>query len=535
MNKINNIENEENKNSGELAESHFDEDWHNESINEIEKEKNEQKKSDMNRVEELTEKLFENEKMSVNDFIEKERELWKNENDITINLIKTWYKRKEILSSSLNQQTKKQIIEQKNGIINFTFRAQSFRFNNEKEFDEKFCNIVKESLDKWISIGDVLKTMPLKRTITIDDINYLMKIHKNDYDYQPKIDLSNEVLPDLDWSHSREVFDYLSFDDKTFSQTSKENLPEWYDPKEIFEKGKLIGLWIDDIHKMWYTWKWVSVAICDWKLQPHNDIKTKEYFEEENASNMREYFHASAVSSILCWKQTGVVPESDLYFFAETQDRKKEYWWDDQKFALDQIFQKNKSLPNNKKIKIVSISGSLYWEGIEHYAKKLKESWVRVLSSEEFFRNFCYLQKNNPMWNVDDLSNYQIPSMFIEQMIGHTKEEIENLIFISSGWMTVASPKSESSYRYDYKASASWSIPIVAWYYALACQANPNITPDKFIRIARDKAKRIKLSDMYKNKEEQKHLEEKGINLDTEIRVLDIKALIQKIEEENNK
>jgi hypothetical protein len=41
------------------------------------------------------------------------------------------------------------------------------------------------------------------------------------------------------------------------------------------------------------------VAICDWQLRPHKDIKPKEYTVEKHASNTPDYFHASAVSSIL--------------------------------------------------------------------------------------------------------------------------------------------------------------------------------------------------------------------------------------------
>ena len=380
-------------------------------------------------------------------------------------------------------------------------------------------------------ISEIIKDkFPLKRAITMEDIrNWERKLHEKSPDATYFIDLTWEILPDLDWSNSREVFKYLAFDDKTFSKTSKEHLPKWFKPKEIFEKGKSIGLWIDDVHKMWYTGKWVSVAICDWQLKPHKDIKTKEYIVEHNASNTPEYFHASAVSSILAWKQTGIAPDSDLYFFAEKQNKEEEYWWDDLKVALNQILTKNESLPDNEKIRVVSISGPLYWEGIKDYVKALNESWVRVLSSEEFFKNFCYLQKIDPMWDVNDLTNYKIPRMFIEQMKWHTKEDIEKQIFIPSWGRTIAAPETESSYRYDYQASASWSIPVLAWYYALACQANPGITPVDFINIAKEEAEKIKLSDMYRNEEEQRSLKEKGIDLDIEIKVLNIENIIQRI------
>ena len=68
MNKINNIENEESKNTSELTKSHFDEDWYNDLMNEIEEKKAEQKKSDKKRADKITENLFKKEKMPIKNF-----------------------------------------------------------------------------------------------------------------------------------------------------------------------------------------------------------------------------------------------------------------------------------------------------------------------------------------------------------------------------------------------------------------------------------------------------------------------------------
>lgn len=477
---------------------------------------------------------IEDEKKPINDFIEEKRKIWKEEFNssdcIVFDLIKSWYSWEDIMDSSLSDETKTRMENYKTNTINTEFSNQNFRFNNKEELEYKFFEIIQDMLTSNKHISEIIKDkFPLKRVITIDEIRRKEEDWRTKHkDFILNIDLSWEILPDLDWSKSRNVFDYLSFDDKTFSNTLSEHLPKWYNPKEVFEKGKKTPR-IDKIHEMWYTWKWVSVAICDWQLKPHEDINTKNYVLESHALEVDDYFHASAVSSILAWNQTGIAPESNLYFFAEYQDKLKDDWWDDLKVALNQILTKNESLPDNEKIRVVSISGSLYWEGIKDYVKALNESWVRVLSSEEFFKNFCYLQKIDPMWDVNDLTNYKIPRMFIEQMKWHTKEDIEKQIFIPSWGMTVAAPETESSYRYDYQASASWSIPVLAWYYALACQANPGITPVDFINIAKEEAEKIKLSDMYRNEEEQRSLKEKGIDVDIEIKVLNIENIIQRI------
>ena len=523
MNKINNIENEENKNASELAESRFDEDWYNDLINEIKEKKAEQKESDKKRADKITENLFKKEKMPINDFIESEKQKGNDgDTNIIINLIKAWYKENEIMNSSLRGWWEKI----KKEIINSVLRPHIFRFDNEQEIDEKFFSIIEEYVVKWTEINHILNNMPLKRAITMEDIKYWeKKIHEHSQGAFFKVDLSGHIIPDFDWSNSREVFNYLKFDDKTFSKTSKEHLPEWFDPKTVFENWKTIGLWIDDVHKIWYTWKWVNVAICDWQLKPHDDIKTETYTVEKNANNVQEYFHASAVSSILAWKQTGVAPDTNLYFFAEWQNNMEKSGGQDLVLSLNKILEINKSLADSKKIRVVSISGPLYWEWVEKIVKKLEDSWVWVLDSDEFWKDFWYLEKKDPMWDPNDFNNYQHRLWKHKQLLRKS-----DALFVNSGDRTLADPKSPTAYRHDSWASASWAIPVVAWYYALACQADPTMTPRKFKKLARESAHEIDSTIRSEKNGEVKRSKETR-----KIKVIDIKALIQKIEEEKNK
>lgn len=512
MNKIGDIENEEIKNTDKITESHFDKDWYNDLMHEIAEKKSGQKELDKKRADELKENLFEDEKMPINDFIDNCRNDWLMEEEITKKLIIQWYSWDEFMSSSIDKSEKLILENLKKGAIE-NLHDYIFRFKNQKDLSDKYFDILKEQITKNIYFIDAVKSIPLKRAITMEDIkSWEKKLHEKNPDAGYCIDLSGEILPDFDWSKSREVFKYLAFDDKTFSQTSKEHLPEWYNPNEVFEKGKTIWLWVDDVHRMWYDGKWVGVAICDWQLKPHDDIQAKEYIVEEQASKIPDYFHASAVSSILVWKQTGIAPESDLYFFAEKQSRGKEYWWDDLINAFNQILNKNKDLPNDKKIKLISISGPLYGEWIKDLVKQLEDSWVWVFSSETFRKDFWYLNKKDPMWNPNDFENYQ-----------HCLWKIDAL-FVNSGDRTVADPKNTTAYRHDIQASASWAIPAVAWYYLLACQADPTMTPDRFKKLARETAHEI--DSTIRDKQSGK------ISTETKkIKVIDIKALIQEIEE----
>ena len=512
MNKINNIEHDEVKNTDKVIKSHFNEEWCNKLMDEIKEEENEQKELDKKKADELTEKLFKDDKMPINDFIDNCRKEWLNEEEIAKKLIIQWYSWDEFMDSSIDKQVKSFLENLRKEAIENSHRY-IFRFKNKEDLSDKYLDILRGSLINNVSFLIAVKNIPLKRAITIEDIrNWEKKLHEHAPDNKYSIDLSGEILPDLDWSQSREVFDYLSFDDKTFSQTSKEHLPEWYDPKEIFEKGKSIGLWIDDVHKMWYTWKWVGVAICDWQLKPHKDINTKEYVVEENAAKVPDYMHASAVGSILAWKQTGIAPDSDLYFFAKWRSKEKN-WWNDLKSAFTKILKKNQELPNDKKIRVISISGPLFGEWIEDLVKQLEDSWVWIINWDNFSKDFWYLEKKDLMWDPNEFDNYQ-----------HCFWRPDAL-FVNSGNRTVWDPKSDTAYRYDNDASASWAIPAVAWYYVLACQADPTMTPDRFKKLARETAHEID-STIRSEESGERSTETR------KIKVLDIKALIKKIEEE---
>ena len=552
MNKINNIENEETKNPDELAESHFNEDWHNKSMDTIEKEKNEQKESDMKRVGELTEKLFENEKIPVDDFIEKETEQWKNGEKIVYDLIINWYSRNDIINSSLDNQTKEWIKKWKENVVKKHFLPNAFRFKDNREIDEKFLEIVRIVFTKWEKFNKILKEIPAKRAVTIEDIeNWIETLENPSNNYE--LSLTWEILPDLDWTYSKEVFRYLNFDKETFSRTSKEHFPDWFDPEKAFDNWKTIGLWIDDVHKMWYTWKWVSIAICDSNLEPHADINVKGHTIEWNAKNITDYFHASAVCGILVWKKTWIAPDADMYYFAEFQDNQKENWWNDLASALNKIYKKNKQLPNDKKIRVVSISGPLYGgEETKNIVKKLEDSWVWVMCSENFVLDFWFLDKKDSLWDPNDFNNYEISypderqlkriemysnSYPVKNKLLHDFyskiKPIDELLFVNSWDRTIASPENETAYTHDSGSCTSWAIPVVSWYYALACQADPTMTPKRFKQLASETATEVNANDTYRNFQRPSLGRIRIKN--KKIKIINIKALIQKIEQEKNK
>lgn len=428
-------------------------------------------------------------------------------NDVTI----------EFKNEEYHNEYEKCSLETINEMRDRLYKFHGHKTKDKEAFNTLFETLLREAIKEgnMLNVNKKFEQIELNEPITMDYIREYCK--QGGYDFQlPKgVTLSG----DIDWSNSEEVFYYLSFDDKTFADTPREHLPENYDPKQVFDNGKSLGLGIDEAHKMGYTGKGVGVAICDWQLKPHNDLNVKEYQCAEHAAQIDDYFHASAVTGILAGKQTGVAPDSDVYFFAEYPDM-SETGGNDIINTLKSILEKNKTLPDNQKIRVVSISGPIYGDQEEAQAlvKELTDSGVWVFSAETFWdEGFGYLEKKDPMGDVNDFNNYQIshPNDYDNQELG---------LYVASGDRTGPDPSDEEAYRHDSRASASWAIPVVAGYYALACQADTSMTPEEFKKLASETA-RVQESTTVKVGQTMVRTEDA-----VQIKIIDINALLQAIE-----
>ena len=271
---------------------------------------------------------------------------------------------------------------------------------------------------------------------------------------------------------------HISFDKEAFKDFPKENLPEGWNPDEIFELGKNPGMNVQKMHDMGYTGKGIAVAVVDTPIIMHNDIKSSlvgyEVMNNALAFNMSADFHGQATSDILCGDETGVAPDSKLIYFA-TQDNKN-----DGLQALRRILEINSEAKKNNqpenKIKVVSLSWG-FNEGMEGYdefralLKELYDSGVFVVTADfnmidesitggKFAR--CTLEKKDQQGNPNDFNNY-IATLDIP---GYP----DNTLFVLCGDKTVASATNPNSFRHDSQGSTSWSVPTLAGVYTCALQ-----------------------------------------------------------------
>ena len=143
-------------------------------------------------------------------------------------------------------------------------------------------------------------------------------------------------------------------------------------------------------------------------------------------------------------------------------------------------------------------------------------------------RNIGYLEKINPNGDPDDFNNYQISC------------GIAGGLYVNSGDRTVPDPSSPDAYRHDSAASQSWSIPVIAGYYTLACQADPSMTKERFMELAEQTA-RVQQSTMPNEvcigedpSDENAWIKQGRTSETVDIKIIDINALLQAIETEKN-
>jgi subtilisin family serine protease len=397
----------------------------------------------------------------------------------------------------------------------------SEEFKQAKKINSIFSSILKENMSYDEYFLTFVKTY--RENIDTGNINssediYKMEIMPNtqswDWEIVDKILTKDEVDSDIYNIKTKEncaldsklnfnnsdgeyMLKHLSFDEKTFENIPKENLPENWNPKQIIEAGKDAGMNVKKMNKMGYTGKNITCAVIDTPIIKHKDIKSSlvgyEIMDSALAKDEPANFHGQATSDILCGNEVGIAKDANLVYFAESSD-------DDKLQALHRILEINKKADENgepnKKIKVVSLSWGFLKnnEKYNEYSKLLKQlydSGVFVATADYTMidenitgaimeRN--HLSKRSQTANQNDYSNY-VP----ENDIGLYPERS---LFVLSGDRTVASAKDPNSFRHDSQFSTSWSIPSLAGIYACALQCaeenNIELTPKDFWQYALD-------------------------------------------------
>jgi hypothetical protein len=338
-----------------------------------------------------------------------------------------------------------------------------------------------------------------------------------------EVDLRGCDLSRLDPSSRAADLEWASFDLKTI-WPGKEKLPGTFDPQAVFERGKDPGLGVRQLHARGITGRGVGVAIIDSPLPVHHReyadrLRLYEevglsYVTREFSTEARATMHGAATASIAVGKTVGVAPEAELYHIATTPwgfpyfgtDRQPKLTYTHYADSIRRILAINASLPAERKIRVISLS--IGWRdgmsGVDDITAAIKEAAAQNIlvfsSSLEQTHHFKFHGLDrDPMGNPDDFAIYR-PGKF---WAGERKTaqpvvwsfHMSQRLMVPMDHRTVAGPGGDEDYAHYGSGGWSWCTPYLAGVYALACQADPALTPDRFWASALKTARTIDFDD----------------------------------------
>lgn len=310
-----------------------------------------------------------------------------------------------------------------------------------------------------------------------------------------EVDLRGFDLSSLDLTSAADDLRFASFDDRTVWPT-RDRQPQGFDPNEVMALGKNPGLGVRTLHAQGIAGRGVGIAIIDNPLLvDHAEYADRlRFYEEINVFPWQAaHMHGPAVASIAVGKTVGIAPEADLYYvgrwavdlLGSVLGAKQSLNFASGAKAIDRILQINGQLPEDRKIRVISMSigwapSQKGYQEITEAVERAKADGIFVIcSSVEGIYGFrfhglgCDLTADR-----DDFNSYRFASW------GQHMYAAGDRLLVPMNARTVASPTGKDEYVFYGQGGWSWSIPYIAGVYALAAQVEPNVTPDRFWALA---------------------------------------------------
>lgn len=331
-----------------------------------------------------------------------------------------------------------------------------------------------------------------------------------------QVDLQGKDLSELDM-HDRSDDLFHAYFDTTTKWPTKDKMPKDYNPKEILELGKDPGLAVRRLHKQGITGKNIGIAILDLPLKnKHEEYYDRiKHYEELFNPRTDSLIHGPAVTSIAAGNTVGVAPKADIYYFAINNtymDKSGSTRPDFEKVAnaIDKVIELNKELPNNKKIKVISMSMGCspevkgYKEFKEAVDKASKEGIFTISTSLHDTHGFEFTGAGRyPTDNPNEVSSYSAGKFWEGSILSRkTPEQFldinKNCLYFPMDSRAVAGPNYDEEYVFYRYGAYSWVVPYISGLYVLACDVNPEVTPELFWKTAMETSKATKVD--YKSK-----------------------------------
>lgn len=307
-------------------------------------------------------------------------------------------------------------------------------------------------------------------------------------------DLRSLDISDLSLEDRTRDLSLISFDEKT---VWPEKLPEGFDPERILELGKDPGLNIRTLHEQGLTGKGVHIAIIDSNLNlSHREYPDNlKFYEILHAFGNDVGMHGAAVASIAVGKSCGMAPDAELLYISTTSGR----------FTLlglvtdttyiakgiDRVLEINRLLPEDKKIRVISISlgyeKTLGQSSVAAAIERAKQAGVFVITTTpESSYDFRLMGLGrDPADDPNDVSSYK-PGLLWEEDLYYNPDWYapEKLLLVPMDARTFADSNDPEGYEFSARGGSSWAVPWLSGLYALCVQKDPDITPEIFLEKA---------------------------------------------------
>lgn len=329
-----------------------------------------------------------------------------------------------------------------------------------------------------VLLAGVMVTGSLGKVTYAEEAQMVAAEEGMDVRYFPDLD-DNKIISETELS--RELIRTLMFNENTDFKSFEETAGK------IMEEGKNPGLGVKKLHEKGITGKNVNVAIIDQPaLLNHPEYKGRvvAYKNFCGKDGEESSMHGPAVISLFAGKDIGVAPGVNIYYAAMPS------WKQDSVYfakAIRWILKQNEKLPEDEKIRVISISAAPFGEGspfTKHQKaakkayKQAKKAGMVILDANSVIGP-CYRLGED----IEDAESYK--AGFGK---GHEIEPAENIILAPTGGRTTAETfkKGEYSYAYFGLGGLSWGIPYAAGTLALGWQVVPEKSGEEMLGLLYD-------------------------------------------------
>ena len=322
-----------------------------------------------------------------------------------------------------------------------------------------------------------------------------------------QVDLRGYDLSALDLRGSLAALQQADFDDRTVWPPA-ERMPAEFYWQRIMELGRNPGLGVRSLHEAGVKGQGIGIAIIDQPLlvehQEYLD-QLRLYEEIHVVAGADAAMHGAAVASIAVGETVGVAPDADLYYIGSwTGDfgvGNNDFTYNFAYYAqsVRRLIELNRQLPERRKVRVISmqVGWSPEQKGYEDITAAVDEARAAgmfvVSSSLEETSGFRFHGLGrDPMADPDAFESYEPGPRWAESF--YAGQAGSDRLLVPMDARTTASPGGPDEYVFYRQGGWSWAIPYIAGVYALACQADPAVTPDRFWELALQTGRTIQIT-----------------------------------------